>query len=304
MGQKLTKAFETLGSDSQFTGEDLLELRRALYEDGVIDVGEVRHILKLHREGVGGGLEGWAGFFVEAIADHFALQREVPDWGTEYKADYDRAVSNVGRVFVNAARAITMMAKPKGAELGGHWTGVKAPLVDDEVDALIAAFEAEGGLVLDALERRVLARLFDRAVDYPERLKRFALEAVFETVRADGVVDADEVGLLRRVLYGPSGDEGIVISRDEAELLLALRALTHGAHNTDDWPEFFAKAVGCHVLLGGALIDEVDQIEAAWLADRLGDPKALDVAGRRLLSHLGREARRVAPEFESYAFAA
>lgn len=297
MGDMMQALLAKLDETAELSPDSVVGLRRAMYEDGRISADEARKLLIMHRQGQGQG-EGWEDFFVEALADYFALQREAPETDVSFQADYVQSLKNV-------ARAASPFPWHKTAAREEAWTsGEKRAVGEAEVAALIEAFEAEGGLVLDALERRVLMRLFDRAVDYPERLRRFALEAVYETVRADNRVDADEVELLRRVLYGPAGDQGIVVSRDEAELLLAMRAVTHGADNAGSWPEFFAKAVGCHVLLGGSAIDEVDPNETAWLIERLGDRKDLDVAGKRLLSHLAREASRVAPEFESYAFAA
>ncbi|MGD2131149.1 MAG: hypothetical protein PVI23_00040 [Maricaulaceae bacterium] len=299
MGDMMKAVFDKLDELAEVNPDTLIALRRAMYEDGRIDANEARKLLIMHREGRGKGAgEGWADFLVEALADHFALQREAPSFDTTFKADYVQSLKNV-------ARAASPFSWCKTVERDETWAAGEMRAVGSaEVAALIEAFEQEGGLVLDPVERRVLMRLFDRAVSYPKALTRFALEAVYETVRADGLVDGDEVELLRRVLYGPAGDEGIVISRDEAELLLAMRTITCDADNAETWPELFAKAVGCHVLMGGAAIDEVDQGESQWLIERLGDPKTLDVAGRRLLSHLAREARQVAPEFENYAFAA
>lgn len=297
MSESFNAALERVKENASCAARDLVDLRSAMYADGKIDDAEVAHLLRVHRDGSMARCPEWADFFVEALVDFFALQREVPDYGVSYDVDFARAVTNV-------IRASSPFPGHKASNRLFPWSDVKAELAPGAVETLVAAFEAEGGLILDAVERRALARLFSRAIDYPESLKIFAMEAVYETVRADGAIDADEVALLSAVVYGPGGDANVTITRDEAEMLLALREAAAGGANAEEWPAFFAKAVGAHVLLSGMAVDVVDADEAAWLAERLGDPSRLDVAGRALVSRVSRLASRLDPAFEAFANAA
>lgn len=288
------KAMIEVQAGGALSAAHVLGLRRAVYEDGRLDADEARGLLHLHRAGAGTDApEDWADFFVEAMADFFALQREVPDWGQRYAPDFGRAARRALGAFSPFRRSAEV---PRYA-----WSDVKAPLHDSETEALLEAFQAEGGLVLDAVEQRVLARLFDRAVDHPDALKAFALEAVFETVRADRRIEAGEVELVRRVLYGPGGDEGIAISTAEAEFIFALRDAAHGGETCPAWRELFKKAITMHVLFGGGSPDAVDGAEAEWLLARLGPAYVWDADAKALVDYIRQEARYLDPRLAAAA---
>ncbi len=298
MGAELTKALQGLQNRSTVVGDDVLSLRRAVYADGRVSADEIKSLLTLHRCGAAADAgDAWAEFFVEAVVDFFAYQREVPDWGTEYKANYGRAIMNV-------ARAASPFPGHKAPSAEFDWRDVSAHLPDAHAQHLVAAVKEAGGFVLDAVERRVFKRLFERAIDYPESLSAFAFEAVKQTVKADGRVDADDVALLRAVFYGPAGDWGLTISRAEAEALFEIQAAARGGDNAAEWRDLFVKAVTMHVLFGGGSPDVVDGAEAEWLAERLGAPEAMDAEQQALVAYICKEAAAVSPDFGYYRDAA
>lgn len=299
MGAAFSAALNGLTNPGAVSAGEIVALRRAAYADGRIDAVEARALLTLHKAGAGGEAgSDWADFFVEALADHFVLQRETPDWGASYKPDF-------GRAFENVARVLSPMPGHKTNTSPNAWSDVAPAAVGaEEAGVLIAAFQAEGGFVLDQTERRVLVRIFERCVEIPANLKEFALKALHDTVLADGRIAADEVELLRRVLYGPGGDEGIAVSRPEAEMLFALKNAARGGDNAPEWTDFFARALGCHVLFGGGSPEMVDGAEASWLSARIGVGRASDADMRALLQFLKREAKGMAPRIAELALQA
>jgi hypothetical protein len=100
----------------------------------------------------------------------------------------------------------------------------------------------------------------EKATRSPDRLVRFALEAVRDTVLngsgparhggryKPGVVTEADVDLLRRVLYAPGGDQHIAITRSEAEVLFDINDATAEVENHPSWSDLFVKAVANSVL--------------------------------------------------------
>ena len=222
MGQATCDALTAIADGDSITDDVVAGLRQAVYADGEIDAGEARRLLQLHATAPV-STAAWADFFVEAVADYFVLQREAPLQAAEIAPNYLQA----------AATALKAATFQTGELIGGEEAlnhSVQA-LTADDADALIMAFKAEGRLALDATERRLLARLFDRCVELPEALRRFAVDAVYATVMDNERVEADEAALLRRILWGPAGDEGIAICRREAEVLFAIANKTSRAEN-------------------------------------------------------------------------
>lgn len=297
MGERLKAALDGIEDPRALTGADVLALRKAVYSDGDVDACEVRALLRLHKEGAGeADAPGWADFFVEALADRFALQREVPDHGVDYAPDH-------GRFFAGLAGVFSGGAKERAQTFA--WSDVETPgLPDAEIEELILAFRAEGGDRLDPTERRVFVRLLERTAPVPETLKTFVQHAMYATVHADGVIDADEVELLRAVVFGPGGDGGQKVSRSEAELLFALKRDSDPRKNADEWRAMFASAVANHVLMRGDSPERIDAGEASWLTLKLGPVDAIDADGRAVLGALKREAQAVDPRIEAYFEAA
>ena len=114
---------------------------------------------------------------------------------------------------------------------------------------------ARDGKVKTETELEVLLKVLEAAKSSPPRLAQFALRQV-ESAVVDGEgplagggrlerdrVGADEAALLRRILYAFGGDEGIAISRAEAEVLFDINDATADADNDPAWTDLFVKAV-------------------------------------------------------------
>lgn len=186
-----------------------------------------------------------------------------------------------------------------------HMAGDKAPAwqalyVEAITDYLVAQEPPEGyideakadwlmarilhdGHVETATELELLVTVLDKARASPERLVRFALEAVKDTVIAGSgpartgstpgpaVVEGPDVALLRRILYAFGGDGHVGITRNEAEVLFEINDATSGAANDPEWTDLFVKAIASNVLyVSGYRPPNLQEAlrREAWLAER------------------------------------
>jgi hypothetical protein len=161
-----------------------------------------------------------------------------------------------------------------GADQSPEWTDLFAEAIADfvveqqeppgYVDAANAAWLIEqvtrDGRIDTGAELEAIIGVVQKAKKSPDRLVRFALETVRDTVLngsgparhsgtyKPGVVTEADVALIRRVLYAPGGDQHIAVSRAEAEVLFDINDATAEAENHPSWSDLFVKAVANSVL--------------------------------------------------------
>ena len=190
--------------------DDVLELRRVVFCDGVIDEGEARLVFSLERDCPVKG-EDWSRFYVDALTDYFVWRREPRGYIDEPTARFltDHIVED------------------------GHLAGeTELALLVSIVHWAKAAPEALRLFVLEAVRDSVLC----------------GSTAVYGKVRRPDVIDAVDVEIIRKVIYADSSDGGYTISRSEAELLFDLNRATLTADNHPDWRDLFAKGVGNYLM--------------------------------------------------------
>jgi hypothetical protein len=105
-------------------------------------------------------------------------------------------------------------------------------------------------------------------------------------ILADGVIDADEVALLRERLWADG-----VIDREEAEFLFELNDAVSGQDNDPGWKALFVEAIAAFVLEDETSPGVIDEAEAAWLHEHLWADGQLDDCERQLLWALQVKAR-------------
>ena len=142
----------------------------------------------------------------------------------------------------------------------------------DEANAdwLIARIRADGR-ARNATEVELIIRVLEQADSAPARLAAFGLSLATRAVIAnDGVITADEVERMRRVVFAMSGDGGIAVTREEAAALFDLNDAARGRPNDPAWTDFFKRAVANAITAAAGWIAP-DQVEAlrreAWLTD-------------------------------------
>ena len=268
-GQDNSGALAALESELTDRGaigaEDVLRLRRAIYRNGSIGRGEAACLLRLERADAARDPD-FEEFFVEALSDYYTWSR--------------------GR------RGLDQREVPELIEAVGGGTG--RPL------------DEGGGL-------RLLIKIIAETDGggCPDELRALALEAVRRSVlhgeralfgrgpRRPRVIDAADVEIVRRIIYGTGGESGLAISRPEAELLFDLNDATAMEENAPAWRDLFVKAITMHVLFAGVSPERVDEPEARWLVERIGADGREHGNEAALLGYLRREAYALHPMLES-----
>ena len=149
-------------------------------------------------------------------------------------------------------------------------------------------------------ERRLILRLMFRAATVSERFQRFVLAMLRDNLvdeehrllsgepRRPGEIDAIDLQLIRKVIYGAGGQYPIAVGRAAADFLFDLGSSATGFTDPAAWRALFVKAIAMHLLLAGRTPGCVDDDQAAWLIDRLQEPCAPDDRAA-LLGHLRAE---------------
>ncbi|MGZ8286290.1 MAG: hypothetical protein ACXW27_07670 [Allosphingosinicella sp.] len=219
---------------------DVLEIRRAVWPDGVVARAEAETIFELHRLANDPGPE-WSAFLIEAIADTVLN-------ATEPKAyvDDEAATWLIGQ--------LDRDGRPVGA--------VELELVVKIVEKALNAPASLKAWALARIERSVLTG--EGATRQGGGIR-------------PGVVDEAEVNWLRRLVFASGGDGALVVSQDEAEMLWRIKDSTVGAANAPGWQKLFVQAVGNH-LMAYSSYPPLERTEAARLETFMDDRRS-DVLG-------------------------
>lgn len=135
----------------------------------------------------------------------------------------------------------------------------KGYVSDANADWLIERID-HNGRVDSLTELELLARVFEKALGVPERLRVYALAQLEQAVttgcgptRAGGELEPGritpaEVALLRRMIFASGSDRPAGVSRREAEMLFRIKDATLGADNAPDWERLFVQGVGNYLM--------------------------------------------------------
>jgi hypothetical protein len=111
----------------------------------------------------------------------------------------------------------------------------------------------------------------------------------------DGVIDANEVALLRKELYADN-----VIDREEADFLFALSDATSSAANDASWRALFVEALTDHVLKDEVSPGVLDEAEAAYLRRKIEADKVVDANELALLANITAKAKSMPASFNTF----
>jgi hypothetical protein len=229
----LNELTERLNATGTIAADDVLALRRQVWPDGRIDPGEAELVFALNDAAKHASRE-WVDFFVEALCDHVVCQQS-----------------------------------PRG-------------YVDEAKAAWLTARIARDGKLESLAELELLVKILECATSVPASLTQFALTEIERAVltgegptRDGGSLDAGtiseaEVELLRRLVFGQSGDGPAMVGAAEAELLFRLKDATLGAANASGWKALFVQGVGNH-LMAYASYKPLDRTDAARLEAFMAD---------------------------------
>lgn len=213
---------------------DVLKLRAAFYDNGVIAAAEAEQIFAIN-DACPVQDQSWADFFVEAITDHI-VNGAKPEG------------------YLTAENASWLIAR-----IGSDGKVDSKTELDLLVNVLDKARWSPESLVHFALEQ------VKRAVADGEGPLRAGL------VLERGTITEGEVELLRRILYSFGGDGYVAITRTEADVLFAINDACASGPQTPAWTELFVKAVA-NVLMatsGYAVPSREAALKSeAWLQSR------------------------------------
>lgn len=151
-------------------------------------------------------------------------------------------------------------------------------ITQEQADWLIARIGTDGR-VRDGTELELVVRALELADEAPASLSAFGLSlATRAVVENDGVISADEVQRMRRLVFALSGPGRMAVTREEAGALFDLNDATRGRDNDPSWTDFFKRAVANAVTAAAGWAppgrDEAMRRQA-WLQAPEGDPGGL-----------------------------
>lgn len=241
--------------------QSLADFQAAILADGIIDEAEVNQIReRVYADGI---IDREEADFLFALNDAASDQDNHASWTT---------------LFVDAICDHVLKDETSPGTVD-----------DDEAAYLISKIQADG--TVDSTELTLLVELCNRATgEAPASLNAFILANVKDAVLDDGIIDAAEVELLSKVIYGAGGSSGAYVDRAEADLLFDLNDATTGKANDASWKDLFVAAITSHVLGDDASPDAVDADEAAWLIARIEGDDVYDDNEKALLRNIKAKA--------------
>jgi hypothetical protein len=170
---------------------------------------------------------------------------------------------------------------------------------DDEANYLIDKMKGDGQV--DEIELALLVNICDKATgESPEFFTKFVLSSIKSAILEDGVVDLEEVQILRKVIYGSGGAGGADVDRAEADLLFDLNDATTGNDNAPEWQTLFVEAISKHVLEDEVSPNEIDEDESAWLVSRIEGDGQLDENEKSLLMAVKEKATSISGKLKPF----
>lgn len=233
---EVPKNIRAIAEKGQIGADDVQELRRRIYPDGVVSSAEADNLLWLN-DACANACPEWNALFVEALTDFYVNQRRPRGYIDEEGAEeIAHRLLKDGRI--NSANELELLVS-----IIDRATSVPEKLVLFVMaEVRISVLEGEG----------------------PVRNGR-KLEP--------GTIAEAEIDLLRRLVYSTASDGNIKITRLEAELLFDLNDAIVTAENHADWADLFVNAIANYVMAAELWAprphEEVVRQEA-WLEQRDG----------------------------------
>ena len=253
---------------------DLNEFAAAILEDGVIDADEITQIKeRLYEDGVIDQDE--ANFLFDLndkVAAGEATVAEDADWSG---------------LFVSALSDFVLADETSPGTVDA-----------EEANYLIEKIGNDGQV--DGNELALLVNIAATATgESPDNFNQYTLDAVKAAVIADGIVDAEEVEMMKKVVYGAGGAGGSGVDRAEADMIFDINdATTDNEGHDASWQAFFVEALGKHVLEDEESPGDIDEDEGDWLIAKIGEDGKVDANEKALMQHIKANANSIAGKFQ------
>ena len=161
----------------------------------------------------------------------------------------------------------------------------------DEVAYLIEKIKTDDKV--DDVELELLVNITVTAQKCHESLNVFVLESLKAAILEDGIIDDNEVDMLKKVIYGAGGGDGEGVDRAEADFLFDLNDSTSGKNNSSAWKELFVEAISKHILEDEKSPGVIDEGEADWLIGRIEGDETYDDNEKALLLYIKANAKEI-----------
>ena len=208
---RLDQVASRVAQCGEVKADDIVELRRAIYQDGAVSRAECAALFAIERTRTAHS-DAWSDLFVEALTD-YAIRQEPPEG---------------------------YLSEDTAAWISAEISKRKTPSADAEVELAINIIEK--AREVPAAFSSFALRLVKDMVLYGD-----GVDARGRAHAGGRISDAD-INSLQRIIWG-AGSEGLMaVSRDEAETLFAIAHASAGHDNDPKFDDFFAKAIGNYLL--------------------------------------------------------
>ena len=238
-------------------------LIKDIMADGVVDAAEVAGMRKrLYADGV---IDREEADFLFAVNDAVSGHKNAPGWK---------------KLFVEALTDYVLCDE------------VSPGVVDDKEAAYLIA-KIKGDKQVDDLELALLVNITAKAKGTPPKFQKFVLASLKDAILEDGVIDADEVKMIKTVIYGGGSGDGAGVSRSEADFLFALNDAVSGKKNAPAWKNLFVEAITKCVLEDDKSPGVVDDAEAKYLMSKIQGDGKVDALEKALVKNIRKKAKSV-----------
>lgn len=112
------------------------------------------------------------------------------------------------------------------------------------------------------------------------------LEDIRKAIVDSGSITAEDVVALRDIVYTDGK-----VEQDEAEFLFKLRKELNDLGNLKAWNDFFIQAICDFILDDERSPEAIDDLEATWLINQIGEDGIIDDIEQKLLKKLRKGAK-------------
>lgn len=113
------------------------------------------------------------------------------------------------------------------------------------------------------------------------------LEKIRKRIVESGSITSRDVSALKTIVYTDGK-----VNRAEADFLFALKQDINDIGFMKTWNSFFIRAICDHLLDADHSSEPITDIDAAWLADKIGEDRIIDDTEELLMKTLHKKANR------------
>lgn len=215
--------FQELLAKGYLDADDVLRVRREVFEDGGVSRHEVDAVFRLNQE-CNNSDETWREFFVDEMTYYFIYQTQPRGYMSDGNAQF--LIDELSR---------------EGRQVG-------AAELELVVSIIHRAHHCPESLIVFALNA------VKDSVLHPET-------SSLGKGRTPGVITGLDVQVIEAAIHGTGGGGSYTVTEREASLLFELSETTFGIENAESWPQLFAKGVGNYLLFPPTMVPQVASAE-------------------------------------------